>query len=463
MEILTGPELSPEWFPAGSRIGPWRVVGGGGRGAFGTVYRVERVEPEDPRPFALKLARFPKDPRFEREVELLRRIHHGQVPRLQAVGWWKHESEVLFPYFVMDWVEGKPLYEWAARRGVSSREVLRLVGQVARALEATHAAGGLHRDVKGANVLVRAADTAAVLVDFGAGTFRGAPPLTWQALPPGTPQYRSPQALRFYVKWRPHADAPYEATPADDLYALGVMVYRLVTGRYPQPPVQVEVAATEDFDSEPRWAPPEELATVSPELGRLIRQLLSVEPSGRGSAGQVAEAAEHMVRTAGLESDQPITARAARTSPVRPRWAAALRPALGRLAWCTAAVAGMALLLGAALAAAHRLGEGRQKQPPVGAEDGGAVGLADAEELALASEARPAPEGKAISMEMPKGPLPGQHRAPCKLPYEEEIRSGCWIRLAKLKPPCGKDAYEWKGECYLAGFPAERMPNTVKQ
>lgn len=98
----------------------------------------------------------------------------------------------------------------------------------------------------------------------------------------------------------------------------------------------------------------------------------------------------------------------------------------------------------------------------MGAEGGGAVGLADAEEIALASEAQPAPERKAIGMEMPNGPLPGQHRAPCKRQYEEAIRGGCWIRLGKLKPPCGKDAYEWKGECYLASFPAERVPNTVK-
>jgi serine/threonine protein kinase len=208
MEKMSTPELGSAWMPAGSRIGPWRVVGCAGRGSFGTVYRVERVEPEDPRPFALKLAHSPKDPRFVREVELLGRIHHGHVPRLHDTGWWTIGSEVHFPYLVMDWVEGAPLYEWAAARRSSSREVLRLLSQVARALEATHAVGGLHRDVKGANVLVRAADSAAVLVDFGAGTFRGAPPLTRQALPPGTPGYRSPEALRSYGRWRPHSSAP---------------------------------------------------------------------------------------------------------------------------------------------------------------------------------------------------------------------------------------------------------------
>jgi hypothetical protein len=432
---------------------------------FGTVYRVERVEPEDPRPFALKLASYPRDPRFEREVELLGRIHHGQVPRLHDRGWWKHSSEVLFPYFVMDWVGGTRLYDWAAGRRISSREVLRLLSQVARALEATHAVGGLHRDVKGTNVLVREGDSAAVLVDFGAGTFRGAPPLTWEALPPGTRPYRSPEALRSYVKWRPHRDAPYEAGPADDLYALGVMAYRLVTGMYPPPHVQVEVAPPEGFENDnvPKWVPAEELTTVSPELATVIRRLLSVEPSARGSAGQVAEAMESAVRTEGRESDRLITARTARASWVSQRWRTVLRFVPGRASWRTAVAVGVALVLGAMWGAhvAEGRNAGRRGSARDSAEEGSTIGLADSEEIAQASDGKPASKQAGIGMEMPKGPLPGQHRTPCKLSYEEGIRGGCWVPL-KMKPPCGKDAYEWKGACYLASFPAERVPNTVK-
>jgi hypothetical protein len=460
MERMSTPELGAELLPAGSQIGRWRVVRCAGQGMYSTVYRVERAEPADTRPFALKLLSYPIDPRFEREVELRRRIHHGHVPRLHEVGWWKHGSGVLLPYFVMDWVQGTPLYPWAAARRVSSREVLRLLGQVARALEATHAVGAVHRDVKGANVLVRAEDSAAVLVDFGAGTFQGAAPLTRQALPPGTPPYRSPEALRFYVRWHPESGAPYEAKPADDLYALGVMTYRLVTGMYPPPHVRVELAEREEDDT-PKWAPPEQLVTVSPQLAALIKQVLSVEPSARGSARQVAEAAERAARTAGKKADVPITLRSAQAAPLRLRWARALRPVLARSAWLAAgAVAGMALALGVTPRAPEVRNLGGQQVTQEDA-DGDTAGLADEEFLELGTEAKPAGETKGIGLEMPKEPFPGQLLAPCKDELEEEIRGGCWVALRK-KPPCGKKSYEWQGACYWPSFPAKRPETSGK-
>ncbi len=436
-------ELGAELLPAGSQLGAWRVVSCAGQGMFGTVYRVRRAEPEDPRLFALKLAHYPNDPRFQREVELLRRIQHPSVPRLHEAGVWKHGSGEPRAYFVMDLVEGAPLYGWAAGRRVSSREVLKVVGQVARALEATHE-HGVHRDVKGDNVLVRGGDSVAVLVDFGAGTFRGAPALTWHELPPGTPQYRSPQALRFSVRWRPGM-APYEAGPADDLYALGVMAYRLVTGAYPPTHLQVEVGEREEDDT-PKWVPPEQVATVSPKLAALIRQLLAVEPKARGSARQVAEAAERAARAEGRRADVPITARAARKGAALPKWARAMGLGLVRTSWLAgAAGAGMVLALWV-----------RPYVVQAGAQPGSAVGLAEAEEVRQAVEPTPSAENESINREMPKEPLPGQLRAPCKAEHEEAIRGGCWTALLRMKPPCGKDSYEWKGVCYAASYPAGR-------
>ncbi|HEX8706066.1 MAG TPA: serine/threonine-protein kinase [Myxococcaceae bacterium] len=447
-------ELGAELLPTGSQIGAWRVVSCAGQGMFGTVYRVRRAEPEAPQLFALKLAHYPNDPRFQREVELLRRIQHPSVPRLHDAGVWKHGSGEPRAYFVMDLVEGAPLYGWVAGRRVSSREVLKVVGQVARALEATHAVGGVHRDVKGDNVLVRRGDLVAVLVDFGAGTYRGAPALTWHALPPGTPHYRSPQALRFFVRWRPGI-APYEAGPADDLYALGVMAYRLVTGEYPPPHLQVEVGEREEDDT-PKWVPPEQVATVSRKLAALIRQLLAVEPEARGSARQVAEAAERAARTEGRRADVPITARAARKGTALPKWAKAVGLELVRASWlAAAAVAGMVLALTVRPYVVEE-GAGRQQAAQAGAQQRSTVGLAEAEQVRQAVEPTPSAENSSINREMPKEPLPSQLRAPCKAEYEEVIRGGCWVPIDKKKPPCGKDAYDWEGRCYAPSYPAGR-------
>ena len=221
-------DVDPLSLPLGMRLGPWRIVGWGGRGAYGTVYRVERVGHEVEGPFALKLAAFPEDERFEREAWLLGHIQSPSVPRLYAQGVWEHASG-RYRYLVMQWVEGEPLYEWASRRNPSARQVLGLLAQVARAVADTQAAGGVHRDVKGGNVLVRSMDGSAFLMDFGAGHYRGAATLTSKVLPPGTLAYRSPEAWGFLRLFLRHPTAHYPASASDDLFALGVTAYRLVT------------------------------------------------------------------------------------------------------------------------------------------------------------------------------------------------------------------------------------------
>jgi serine/threonine protein kinase len=161
-------EVDPRALPVGTRVGPWRVLGFRGRGAYGTLYRVEREGREQEGSAALKLAVYPGDERYAREVWLLKRIRSPYVPRFHDEGVWEHATGD-FPYVVMELVEGEPLYEWAGRRNPTEGQVLRLLAQVAHAIADTHEAGGLHRDVKGANVLVRLSDGRAFLTDFGAG------------------------------------------------------------------------------------------------------------------------------------------------------------------------------------------------------------------------------------------------------------------------------------------------------
>jgi hypothetical protein len=241
------------------------------------------------------------------------------------------------------------------------------------------------------------------------------------------------------------------------------MAYRLVTGTYPPPHVQVEVGPVEgeEQDNAPKWVPAEERVTVSPQLAALIRRLLSVEPEARGTAKQVAEAAERAARREGRAADAPIVPRVARAVSARWKWGRALRPVLARAAGlAAAAVAGMVLTLWVTSPVTEQAHAGGQEAAGAGSADGSAVGLAEAEEVGQAREAGPADvERTGISLEMPPGPLPGQLRPPCKTEYEDEIRGGCWVPLGKKKPPCGKGSYEWKGACYWPKYPPVR-PDT---
>lgn len=128
--------LDPACLPRETQVGPWRVLDLLGRGAYGAVYRARAAESEASSPVALKLALYPRDERFAREVELLSRIRHLSVPRLLGHGVWQHPAGVVHPYLIMELVEGVPLYDWARTNLPSSRYVLQVLAIVMRALEA---------------------------------------------------------------------------------------------------------------------------------------------------------------------------------------------------------------------------------------------------------------------------------------------------------------------------------------
>ncbi|HEX8703154.1 MAG TPA: serine/threonine-protein kinase, partial [Myxococcaceae bacterium] len=283
-----------------------------GQGGYGAVYRAERVGWRRSEPGALKVSLSAWNWRMEREVELLSRLSHPSIPRLLDRGGPQQPSGNEYPFFVMEWVQGPRLYAWAEQYSPSCRQLCRVLAQLARALEAVHATGAVHRDVKGDNVLLRLLDRLPVLINFGSCHFAGVERLTRQSLPPMTPEYLSPQAVLFYLHSLRQPDGYYPPSPADDLYALGVTAYRLMMGQYP---ARIDTRQDEEGIWQATSPDPRPLLESNPRVDPLLREviirLLSDAPDARGTAAQVAQALE----SAAGEEERPAPS----MLPVRPR------------------------------------------------------------------------------------------------------------------------------------------------
>jgi hypothetical protein len=504
-------ELDPAALPPGSRVGSWRVDASRGRGSYGTVYRAVSLERESSGPVALKLALYPADPRFEREAELLLRIRHPSVPRLLGSGLWHSPRGGAHPFVVMEWVEGFPLYTWAAWRNPSSRQVLALLAQAACALQATHAVSAVHRDVKGGNMLVRPSDGRLFLTDFGAGHFSGAPRLTPLHMLPGTPEYRSPELWESGQRAAPGATAPLLARPADDVFALGVTAYRLVTDSYPPltlPGTQPGQCWQPGGSGAP---PPRQLnPRVDAQLNALILRMLSPRPEERGCALELTEAMELGVAHAPRSADESLfewetlppsqwteaevadaeylghrprrrdrgqvhfaeQADTAARAQLEPREAKAPAPrtvnarhrkARAWMPWLAAAMA-LGLWPGETDSVraveqptlAHRASDGaRRKEDAVSL---GGTALSTSEAVAKA------PSEGAITMELPKEPLPGQRKPDAKgrCPRTQvPINGGCWGKVDFDLDECRGTLFVYQGGCYAPAFEPVRKPTSA--
>ena len=208
-------------------IGPYRVVELLGAGGLGIVYKVERGGSF----FALKLLLVPElDGRGKREIGILAILEHPCVVRYVGSDFWPDANG--HPYIVMEFVPGDTLLTFAYAQNPSTRKATRIILDTALTLGEVHAAGVFHRDVKPENIIIKGVSERPVLIDFGIGSLASAPTITGSQLPPGTEEYRSPEQIRFQ---REHEDddAQYEFGPADELWALGVTYYWLLTDALP--------------------------------------------------------------------------------------------------------------------------------------------------------------------------------------------------------------------------------------
>ncbi|QSQ20336.1 serine/threonine protein kinase [Pyxidicoccus parkwayensis] len=285
--------------PAGTDIAGFAVDGLLGVGGHGVVYRATRGGEA----VALKLQ--PLEPmrlRAEREVSLLSRLEHRNVVGFRGSGLYPERSPRWF-YLAMEYVRGRTLSRWLEEEDPCARRAAEVLRGLARGLEAAHAAEVLHRDIKESNVVVREEDGEPVLVDFGVATRAGAPRLTTGVLPPGTPRYRSPEALAFQRD--SHPGARYVATRADDLYALGVVFYRVLTGRHPFPRVETP-SEVEAVIAEVPAAPHARNPRVPEELGTLCLRLLAKRPEARGTARELRESLDAALAGADARWDVPL-------------------------------------------------------------------------------------------------------------------------------------------------------------
>jgi len=292
----------PAVLSPGDVVKGYTVVRQLGRGGFGTVY----LATQEGQPYALKLVeRRRVGGRAEREVSILLRLKHPNVVGLRGFTYWQ-AGERDFALIAMEYVEGRQLGVWVKEENPSARQVAKVTLDVARALAASHEAEVLHRDVKESNVMVRDADGMAVVVDYGIGDYRGAPGVTLSQVPPGTPEYRPPEMWRFLERPMGPERGRYVPGPADDVWALGVVLYRLLTARWPfeEGDDQAFIAAV--LTRSP--VPPHVASRFVPErLGLLCMRLLDKEPASRPTASAVCEALEEVLAGAEGEAwDAPL-------------------------------------------------------------------------------------------------------------------------------------------------------------
>jgi serine/threonine-protein kinase len=216
----------------GTVIAGWRLLERVGVGGYGAIYLAESVE--HPGTFgAVKVALDVGDPRAGREAALLLDgAVHPNVVRCLGAGRWPHPISGR-PFIVMEYVKGLPLHLWVEHHNPDFVRLTYVGAEAALALGALHGRGVLHRDLKPEHLLVRESDGRPVLVDFGVGDYTGAGTLTETPLPPGTAHLRSPEAACFWLAHGQEPRARYRYGPADELYALGVCLYRALTGHYP--------------------------------------------------------------------------------------------------------------------------------------------------------------------------------------------------------------------------------------
>lgn len=258
-------------FDPGTRLGTrYRIVGLLGRGGMGEVYRADDLELGQP--VALKflpgrISATPQDlDRLRREVRIAREISHPNVCRTYDIS-----AADGLAFLVMEYIDGEDLASVLRRMGRPSRDkAIEIARQLCLGLGAAHEHGVLHRDLKPANVMIDGRGRVRI-TDFGLAA--SVEELVHDKTVSGTPAYMAPEQLQ-----------GAQATIQSDIYALGLVLYELFTGKRAydsSDPVELRRLQTDSSPKSPSSITPE----IEPSVNRVILRCLEREPQNRpGSA-----------------------------------------------------------------------------------------------------------------------------------------------------------------------------------
>ncbi|MFN0248468.1 MAG: serine/threonine-protein kinase [Kofleriaceae bacterium] len=293
MRAANSVDEAPRRHEPGDRVGPWIIgerVGGGG---FGDVYAATHHASRMPAALKVLHAHFVASSemlaRFDREVEVLSRLRHPNVVRVIDAGF----DDSGRPYFAMERLVGRDLGTiLAARQRLGTAEVRRIIEPLCETLAFAHELGIVHRDLKASNVFVCDADQRVVLLDFGIAKLSDAlmPELTASHQSLGTPGCMAPEQI--------HGGRVDART---DIYALGGLLFLLLTGRMPfSDPSETMTQYLHMHARRPRASA---LVPVPAEVDDVIVRAMAIQPGDRYAE---ARALLEAVRSALREAPQPI-------------------------------------------------------------------------------------------------------------------------------------------------------------